>query len=82
MSVKHRVSQIIKISDNSCLLLQTVLGEKDKDMCSISSIKNKRCLLYIYNRNLCLEFLCSSIEREDGTRIRYIKLDYRIYLFK
>ena len=82
MSVKHRVSQIIKIPNNSYLLFQTVLGEKNNSSCSVSFIKNKGCLLHIYNRRLCHKFLCNPKERKDNIRVRYIKLDYRIYLFK
>lgn len=82
MLVKHRVSQIIKIPNNSYLLFQTVLGEENNGSCSVSFIKNKGCLLHTYNRRLCHKFLCNPKERKDGIRVRYIKLDYRIYLFK
>lgn len=82
MLVKHRVSQIIKIPNNSYLLFQTVLGEENNGSCSVSFIKNKGCLLHTYNRRLCHKFLCNPKERKDNIRVRYIKLDYRIYLFK
>lgn len=82
MSIEYRVSQIIKIPNNSYLLFQTVLGEENNGSCSVSFIKNKGCLLHTYNRRLCHKFLCSPKERKDGIRVRYIRLDYRIYLFK
>lgn len=81
MSIEYRVSQIIKIPNNSYPLFQTVLGEKNNGSCSVSFIKNKGCLLHTYRR-LCNKFLCNPKERKDGIRVRYIRLDYRIYLFK
>ena len=53
MLIEYRVSQIIKIPNNSYLLFQTVLGEKNNSSCSVSFIKNKGCLLHTYNRRLC-----------------------------
>lgn len=50
MSIEYRVSQIIKIPNNSYLLFQTVLGEENNGSCSVSFIKNKGCLLHTYNR--------------------------------
>ena len=52
----------------------------------MSVIKGKSCIFREYNRingkTCCVDIACSPKERKDGIRVRYIRLDYRIYLFK
>lgn len=33
-------------------------------------------------KTCCVDIACTPLERKDDIRVRYIKLDYRIYLFK
>jgi hypothetical protein len=52
----------------------------------MSVIKDKPCIFREYNRIngkiCCVDIACTPLERKDDIRVRYIKLDYRIYLFK
>lgn len=52
----------------------------------MSVIKGKSCIFREYNRingkTCCVDIVCTPLERKDDIRVRYIKLDYRIYLFK
>lgn len=36
----------------------------------------------INGKTCCVDIACTPLERKDDIRVRYIKLDYRIYLFK
>lgn len=86
MSVKHRVSQIIELFGYRYRLHQVILGKQKEDSCYISVIKGKSCMFREYNRINgqihCGDIACTPLERKDDVRVRYIKLDYRIYLFK
>ena len=73
MLIEYRVSQIIKIPNNSYLLFQTVLGEKNNSSCSVSFIKNKGCLLHTYNRRLCHKFYV--ILKNEKMVLEYVILD-------
>lgn len=48
--------------------------------------RRKSCIFREYNRingkTCCVDIACTPLERKDDIRVRYIKLDYRIYLFK
>lgn len=86
MSVKHRVSQIIELFGYRYRLHQAILGIQGESSCYMSVIKGKSCIFREYNRIngkiCCVDIACSPKERKDGIRVRYIRLDYRIYLFK
>lgn len=86
MLVKHRVSQIIELFGYKYRLHQVILGKQEESSCYISVIKDKPCIFREYNRIngeiCCGNVVCTSLERKDNIRARYIKLDYRIYLFK
>ena len=86
MLVKHRVSQIIELFGYTFRLHQVILGKQEELSCYISVIKDKSCIFREYNRIngeiCCGNVACTSLERKDNIRVRYIKLDYRIYLFK
>lgn len=86
MSIEHRVSQIIELFDYKYRLHQVILGKQEENSCYISVIKDKSCIFREYNRIdghiHCSNIACTPLFRKDNVRIRYIKLDYRIYLFK
>ena len=86
MSAKHRVSQIILLFGYRYRLHQVILGIQGESLCSMSVIKGKSCIFREYNRingkTCCVDVACTPSERKDDIRVRYIKLDYRIYLFK
>ena len=86
MSAKHRVSQIILLFGYIYRLHQVILGIQGESSCSMSVIKGKSCIFREYNRingkTCCVDIACTPLERKDDIRVRYIKLDYRIYLFK
>lgn len=86
MSAKHRVSQIILLFGYRYRLHQVILGIQGESLCDMSVIKDKPCIFREYNRIngeiCCGNVVCTSLERKDNIRVRYIKLDYRIYLFK
>ena len=86
MSAKHRVSQIILLFGYRYRLHQVILGIQGESSCSMSVIKGKSCIFREYNRingkTYCVDIACTPLERKDDIRVRYIKLDYRIYLFK
>lgn len=86
MLVKHRVSQIIELFGYKYRLHQVILGKQEESSCYISVIKDKPCIFREYSRIngeiCCGNVACTSLVRKDNIRVRYIKLDYRIYLFK
>lgn len=86
MLVKHRVSQIIELFGYKYRLHQVILGIQGESSCYMSVIKGKSCIFREYNRingkTCCVDIACAPLERKDDIRVRYIKLDYRIYLFK
>ena len=86
MSAKHRVSQIILLFGYRYRLHQVILGIQGESSCYMSVIKGKSCIFREYNRIngkiCCADIACTPLERKDDIRVRYIKLDYRIYLFK
>ena len=86
MLVKHRVSQIIELFGYKYRLHQVILGKQEESSCYISVIKDKPCIFREYNRingeTCCVDIACTPLERYDEIRVRYIILDYRIYLFK
>lgn len=64
----------------------SLLGIQGESSCYMSVIKGKSCIFREYNRingkTCCVDIACTPLERKDDIRVRYIKLDYRIYLFK
>jgi hypothetical protein len=86
MFIQHRVSQIIELFGYKYRLHQVILGKQGESSCYISVIKGKSCIFREYNRIdgqvHCGDISCTPFERKDDIRVRYIKLDYRIYLFK
>ncbi len=86
MSAKHRVSQIILLFGYRYRLHQVILGIQGEPSCYMSVIKGKSCIFREYNRingkTCCVDIAYTPLERKDDIRVRYIKLDYRIYLFK
>ena len=62
-----------------------------EDLTELNKIKLNQLFKYINNyifqairngKTCCVDIACTPLERKDDIRVRYIKLDYRIYLFK
>lgn len=66
-----------KIIKYKTLVIQCVFeGKFKKDYCYKSSV-GKPCT---FTGKACTDFKC--INRADGLRVRYIKVDYRVYVSK
>lgn len=81
---KIKLNQLFKYINN--YIFQAILGIQGESSCYMSVIKGKSCIFREYNRingkTCCVDIACTPLERKDDIRVRYIKLDYRIYLFK
>lgn len=74
---KIKLNQLFKYINN--YIFQAIRSKKH--FYCFDNKKNIGCNLYKIGRR-CGLVCIKSKERKDGIRVRYIRLDYRIYLFK
>lgn len=85
---KIKLNQLFKYINN--YIFQAIRSKKH--FYCFDNKKNIGCNLYKIGRGcslVCIKskeenfwYTCTPLERKDDIRVRYIKLDYRIYLFK